>query len=46
MKKFEKYLKSAMREKAPDSWDKIEAAAKENIPQSGISNSFIRLPRS
>ena len=33
MKKFEKYLKSAMREKAPDSWDKIEAAAKENIPQ-------------
>lgn len=33
MKKFEKYLKSAMREKAPDSWDKIEATAKENIPQ-------------
>lgn len=33
MKKFEKYLKSAMREKVPDSWDKIEAAAKENIPQ-------------
>lgn len=33
MKKFAKYLKSAMREKAPDSWDKIEAAAKENIPQ-------------
>lgn len=33
MKKFEKYLKSAMREKAPDSWGKIEAAAKENIPQ-------------
>ncbi len=33
MKKFEKYLKSAMREKAPDNWDKIEAAAKENIPQ-------------
>ena len=33
MKKFEKYLKSAMRGKAPDSWDKIEAAAKENIPQ-------------
>ena len=33
MKKFEKYLKSAMREKAPDSWDKIEAAAKENMPQ-------------
>ncbi len=33
MKKFEKYLKNAMREKAPDSWDKIEAAAKENIPQ-------------
>lgn len=33
MKKFEKYLKSAMREKAPDSWDKIEAMAKENIPQ-------------
>ena len=33
MKKFEKYLKSAMREKAPDSWDKIEASAKENIPQ-------------
>lgn len=33
MKKFEKYMKSAMREKAPDSWDKIEAAAKENIPQ-------------
>lgn len=33
MKKFAKYLKSAMREKAPDSWDKIEATAKENIPQ-------------
>lgn len=33
MKKFEKYLKSVMREKAPDSWDKIEATAKENIPQ-------------
>lgn len=33
MKKFEKYLKSAMLEKAPDSWDKIEATAKENIPQ-------------
>ena len=33
MKKFEKYLKSAMREKVPDSWDKIEASAKENIPQ-------------
>lgn len=33
MKKFEKYLKSAMREKAPDNWDKIEAAAKENMPQ-------------
>lgn len=33
MKKFEKYLKSAMREKAPDNWDKIEATAKENIPQ-------------
>lgn len=33
MKKFEKYLKSAMREKAPDNWDKIEAAAKDNIPQ-------------
>lgn len=33
MKKFEKYLKSAMREKAHDSWDKIEATAKENIPQ-------------
>ena len=33
MKKFEKYLKSAMREKAPDSWDIIEATAKENIPQ-------------
>ena len=33
MKKFAKYLKSAMREKAPDSCDKIEATAKENIPQ-------------
>lgn len=32
MSKFKKYLKNAVHEKAPDKWNEIEKAAKENLP--------------
>lgn len=47
MSRFKKYLKSAVDEKAPDKWDAIEKAAKENMPRAqkrNFASRFVHSP--